>query len=537
MLYQGLLLITLFATAILLSRSGQAASGQRAYRALCLCAASVVASACLIPVFSQVGTALVIPTAAGGVLASALLLPILFLNIKQYTNLALPQWAALRAFCLGIPALLGLNEAAAILNQSQPTTALPASVLVSWTFALLCLVASTWRFVSTPRGRRVLAGIMAGTVALVLADALARIGDQRWLGLPPQAWIIAGTIAALVFRGAGEGVGSVRPVSRSIVVDQVQDALLVLDNDNRILDYNRVAAAYLCADGSELVGANAALHLPPELIAHITADPGSDAEPGTTLNWASAGEPRWLDIQVRPLLVDGKHDGQLLTLRDVTRRHLAELALQDSQAALQEANAKLEALANTDALTGLYNRRFFMEQLSLEMERHSRSGLTLGLLMLDLDHFKSINDTHGHPMGDRVLQEAARTLQQGIRDADVVARIGGEEFAVLVVDATMDGPRILAERLCTALRALELRTEDGTPVPVSTSVGCLRFRGGMVDADTLLALTDQALYAAKEGGRDRVEVASYRPLPRTRRFGGKHSGPVPSTPPATLTHS
>lgn len=521
MLYQGLLLITLFAAAVQISRTDRASSDHRAYRALCITAAAVVASACLIPILQRSGIALVIPTAAAGQLASALLLPLLFLNLKQFTNLALPQWSALRAFVIGVPLLLGFSDAAAILNQASQSagasTGLPPSVPVAWTFAALCLLAGTWRFVSTPRGRSTITALMAGTVALVVADILGRLGGVQWLGLAPQIWLIATVFCVLAIRGPGEGNGSVRLVSRSSLMDQVQDAMLVLDREQRVLDYNQAAAVYLSSTGSELVGARAALHLPPELVSEMAAE----APQNVTLNWPVSGEPRWLEVQIKPLVVDGRQDGQLLTLRNVTRRYLAEQALQQSQEALQEANIQLEALANTDPLTQLYNRRYFMEQFTLEMERHARSGLTLGLLILDLDHFKQINDTHGHPMGDAVLKKASASLQAGIRDADVVARIGGEEFAVLVVDATMDGPRILAERLCEGIRQLEILSESGARIPVSTSIGCLRFRGGMVDAATLFALADQALYRAKESGRDRVEVANYRPLPRPRHFSGQ----------------
>lgn len=535
MLYQGLLLITLFAAAVQISRTDRASSGRRAYRALCVTGAAVVASACLVPIFQRNGIALEIPAVAAGQLASALLLPLLFLNIKQFTNLALPQWPALRAFVIGVPLLLGFNDAAGILNQaaqSNANTTLPPSVLVAWTFAVLCLLAGTWRFVSTPRGRSTMTALMAGTVVLVAADILARLGGLQWFGLAPQIWLIAAVFCGLALRGPGEGNGSVRLVSRSSLMDQVQDAMLVLDREQRVLDYNQAAAGYLSSTGSELVGASAALHLPPELVSEMAAE----APQNVTLNWPVDGEPRWLEVQIKPLLVDGKQDGQLLTLRNITRRYLAEQALQQSQEALQQANTQLEALANTDPLTQLYNRRYFMEQFTLEMERHARSGLTLGLLILDLDHFKQINDTHGHPMGDEVLRKAAAALQDGIRDADVVARIGGEEFAVLVVDATMDGPRVLAERLCEGIRQLEVLTESGARIPVSTSIGCLRFRGGMVDAATLFALADQALYRAKESGRDRVEVANYRPLPRPQRFGGQRSElpTLEAGPPASL---
>ncbi|MFK7914457.1 MAG: GGDEF domain-containing protein, partial [Pseudomonadales bacterium] len=191
----------------------------------------------------------------------------------------------------------------------------------------------------------------------------------------------------------------------------------------------------------------------------------------------------------------------------------AELALQRSRDDLQAANAKLEALANTDPLTGLYNRRFLLARLAAEMDRHNRSKMTLGVLLLDLDHFKQVNDRFGHPVGDAVLAATARCMEDTARECDVVARFGGEEFAILVVDAQPDGPKVLARRLCEAISALTITSDLGEPVPVTTSIGCVNYRGGRVNGETLVKLADQALYAAKSKGRNRVEYAKYAPLP------------------------
>ncbi len=143
--------------------------------------------------------------------------------------------------------------------------------------------------------------------------------------------------------------------------------------------------------------------------------------------------------------------------------------------------------------------------------------MTLGLLLLDLDHFKQVNDRHGHPVGDAVLVAAAQCMQETARDNDCVGRIGGEEFAILVVDATDSGPEILAERVRANLAALTVTTQEGQRVPVTASIGCVKYSGGRVDSATLLALADQALYAAKNAGRNNCQVANYESLPHSHK--------------------
>jgi len=306
----------------------------------------------------------------------------------------------------------------------------------------------------------------------------------------------------------------VRPVPRSALIDQVQDLLVVVDPMQRIIDYNHAAAKWLVNDGNSLVGETVQQNLPQTLVnALANHDEGPIVMPWSSQAQASNGDEHWFEAHISTLIVDQQPNGRLLLLRDITRRRRAELALAQKQEELETANEHLEQLANTDVLTGIANRRHTMVQLDIELERHRRSGLTLGLLLLDLDHFKQVNDTHGHATGDQVLIEAAKSMTNTARENDCIGRVGGEEFAILVVDATPDGPAILAERIRQNIAALSLTSEAGEPVPVSTSIGCVRYQGGRVDGPTLMAIADQALYDAKHAGRNRVKAAVYEPLP------------------------
>lgn len=170
---------------------------------------------------------------------------------------------------------------------------------------------------------------------------------------------------------------------------------------------------------------------------------------------------------------------------------------------LNEKNAELQRLASTDALTGAVNRRALFTAAELEISRHRRSGSPLALLTFDLDHFKHINDTCGHAGGDRVLVEVTRIVRGVVRGNDTIARIGGEEFAVLLPDTDLLGAARVAERLREAI-AEEVHA-GGQHVHVSIGVSELHPDHPTLDA--LLAAADRALYVAKSRGRNRVEIA------------------------------
>ena len=174
---------------------------------------------------------------------------------------------------------------------------------------------------------------------------------------------------------------------------------------------------------------------------------------------------------------------------------------------------RLAREARVDNLTGLLNRRGFAEHASIELARSRRAGGSLALVSFDLDHFKAVNDEWGHDIGDRVLEATADVIAAQVREVDVVARMGGEEFVVLIPDAGVREGKVLAERVRGAL------SRDLSPdmPPVTASVGVATALAS-TDIEQLLKAGDQALYAAKAGGRDRTVVAGLRPSSPTRAF-------------------
>lgn len=183
---------------------------------------------------------------------------------------------------------------------------------------------------------------------------------------------------------------------------------------------------------------------------------------------------------------------------------------QDRFPMLSRLQQQLQALAfekDHDALTGLRNRRAFDQALAMEIERAARFRTPLSLCILDLDNFKAVNDAHGHPCGDKVIQAMAAILLSETRKIDIAARIGGEEFALILPGTGLLRAQRLLERVLDTVRAERVACGD-TELAFTASMGLASYRGRRVpDPDRLVAEADQALYRAKTGGRDRLESA------------------------------
>lgn len=165
---------------------------------------------------------------------------------------------------------------------------------------------------------------------------------------------------------------------------------------------------------------------------------------------------------------------------------------------------KLALLAIRDSLTGLYNPRFFHERLHEAFATARRMSLPLAVLQIDLDHFKQVNDTRGHQAGDLVLQAVGRQLAESSREGETVARVGGEEFSVILEGTDEDGAVLAAQRFLDALRGLEISAPGGDPLRVTASVGAASSADLEGDAWHLHGAADQAMYAAKKAGRNRI---------------------------------
>ena len=213
----------------------------------------------------------------------------------------------------------------------------------------------------------------------------------------------------------------------------------------------------------------------------------------------SDGEPRFVSVSGRPVFdADKTFCGYRGVASDITDRVRAEESL-------QRANEQLEQLALHDALTGLANRRMFAERFEYDMARSMRARSPLSLLMVDIDHFKEINDQHGHLAGDGCLKGLAALLTGSVRAVDLVARFGGEEFVVLLPEMSAEQSLAAAERMRAQVQASPVYIGDRTPpLSVTVSIGTATTEGLEVTLDDLLARADRAVYRAKRAGRNRV---------------------------------
>lgn len=194
---------------------------------------------------------------------------------------------------------------------------------------------------------------------------------------------------------------------------------------------------------------------------------------------------------------------QLVLELTQAKRNAEQLAVE-----LKRANDSLRDLAVRDGLTGLYNHRYFQDALANALDQVRRYRHSLAILLVDIDYFKRINDEHGHPVGDQVLQEISALLVRLARSCDIVARYGGEEFALILPETGLTGAKVLANRLRRGIEQQTIDTGD-RPIRITVSIGVASTEqcGEDTTRSTLITLCDNALYAAKHNGRNRVEAA------------------------------
>lgn len=223
---------------------------------------------------------------------------------------------------------------------------------------------------------------------------------------------------------------------------------------------------------------------------------------GAAVVWFLAG-PRWAAAEspwVIGLCVLGT-SVYLISIGHIA--HLRTGLLRQAREALKRSEQVWRTQANQDALTGLFNRRYFDDTLEREMARANRESSTISLMVLDVDHFKRINDTHGHDAGDEVLRQLGRLIGQTARQSDVACRVGGEEFCVLYPGMSLAAAHARAEALRLRLVRTPIPTASG-PLSVTVSIGLAGYPADGGSGPSLLSAADQALYAAKRAGRDRV---------------------------------
>lgn len=185
------------------------------------------------------------------------------------------------------------------------------------------------------------------------------------------------------------------------------------------------------------------------------------------------------------------------------------LKIQELQNELKEKNALLEKLSITDDLTGLYNRRYFYDHINMHIALAKRHDYHIGCLMMDIDHFKNINDTYGHDVGDKTLKGLAALMKGKMRDGEILARFGGEEFIICLCRADEKGAVSAAERMRKAIEGANLSGDSGAPIKTTISIGIAIYPDkNLKNSDEVIKAADEALYHAKRSGRNQFVVYS-----------------------------
>jgi len=328
--------------------------------------------------------------------------------------------------------------------------------------------------------------IQAGLILVaIIFPWLIHIGYMTTGGLLPNAditpFIFSVTAVVVAFALVRYRLLDITPIARGVLIESMNEGVLVLDSLNRIVDFNPTAQAALSTDFSIGESIERAFVHWSDFISHFFDEEQANAEISI--------DDRYLDIRISPL-------------RDKRNRLVGKLVVWRDITDLKNIQLKFEKLAMTDELTLAYNRRHFMGLAEAQINKSRRYGQPLSLALMDLDHFKNINDNYGHSIGDKVLAGFASRLREKIRDFDVFARLGGEEFALIMPETDIEKAYQVTERLRQSIAGSPLDLGDGHLLSITFSLGLTDFKGGQDTLGSMLRRADHALYAAKNAGRN-----------------------------------
>ncbi|WP_308636893.1 histidine kinase N-terminal 7TM domain-containing diguanylate cyclase [Paenibacillus silvisoli] len=333
--------------------------------------------------------------------------------------------------------------------------------------------------------------MLTGLVLPLIGDFLY-LGNLTPDGIDPIPVIMALTSAMYMWALASRGLMNVAPIARDNLFESMSDGVLVLDMNNRLVDFNPAAAAVM----PELTSFAFGRSIEPLWRLHSDGGLMDSADMKETL-WRIGEQTYYYDIRFSVVRKKGGQEtGKLIVLIDVSE-----------WVRLQQ---RLHELAFRDGLTGIWNRTHFMqlsEQLLLASAAEQDGEQPFALLLFDIDHFKRINDTHGHDIGDRALIHVVGVCQATLRDEDVFARYGGEEFVIAMPGLPPAGVEAAAERLRQEIASRPMALPSGERLAITASFGIAAASDG-IGLKQLLKAADTALYEAKHAGRNTVRTAA-----------------------------
>ncbi|AHL75593.1 diguanylate cyclase [Stutzerimonas stutzeri] len=341
--------------------------------------------------------------------------------------------------------------------------------------------------------------------------------DWTLFGFDPTPFSFAIALAGFGWLISGLRLFDLLPVARHLLLDALIDPVLVIDPQRRVIEVNPAGLklANLERDWQGLALVDWPL-IGAELDGMLR-----QADPGDAPQLLSVAARQYFEVRVREISRVSSEGivvlGQMLYLRDVTEFQRSQLQLAEALALSKQQLETISSLHETlqnqalrDPLTGLYNRRYLEEFFARELAHAQRDATPIALAMIDLDHFKQLNDTHGHAAGDDALKSVAAFLLGELRTTDVAFRIGGEEFLLVLPRTRPEMALEKLEQLCRQF-AVHLMVTRAGPLQLTMSIGLAHYPGQAEDLDGLMQQADVQLYRAKDCGRNRVAAASMTP--------------------------
>ena len=362
--------------------------------------------------------------------------------------------------------------------------------ILSYTFIAICLAMLLGMVQNKIFGRRFVEPLiyLGKRVAAITEGKPEREGDYRYSN--PEIGAIAENIERLAEHSLKKKANELETI-----IESTGDGILVVGNEHNVIYINTRFCEMWQISKEDVLSSSYTVFI--KVVSDQLAEPQAFVEKMEALYAANENDMdtfffedgRVYEVFSCPLLEEQQVVGRLWSFRDVTDRNKAE--------------EKLRILATTDELTGLWNRRYFMQAVEQEIERGRRYNQVFSILMIDIDHFKKVNDTLGHAVGDMTLKHIASIIINCLRGVDIMGRLGGEEFAILLPSTSLDDAVTLAERL---RQAIEKHPADynGSNIYFTVSIGVTSNNQGTTDVDEILKKADEALYEAKRSGRNRV---------------------------------
>ncbi len=387
-----------------------------------------------------------------------------------------------------------------------------ATAVYGYFFMLFCLaVVIRAAVVSNGVHRRHYLAFVLVTAVPWVANLSYVLYDFMLFGFDPTPFSFAFTLAAFAWLIVGVRLFDLLPVARHLLLQELLDPVLVIDPQQRVIEAN--PAALKLAGLTHAWQGRVLAEWPVfgmDLQAVLQEPTSGEQDRLLTL----ASPVRYFEVTMRAIERVTRTGtlvlGQMLYLRDVTQRHLSELKLAEALAVSEERlrtisslHEQLQEQALCDPLTGLYNRRYLDEFFNREQARAQREHKPIALALIDLDHFKRLNDEHGHLVGDDVLKVVAQHLTDSLRSSDAVFRIGGEEFLLILPGAGAHEAQERLALICCQLAGSPLPTRSGQQT-VTLSAGLAFWPDQGQALDELMQAADAALYEAKRSGRNRV---------------------------------